>query len=435
MRLLRYSLRRAGQAVVVLLLVVVLQFLLLHLAPGDVADVIAGEAQASDPAFIEQLRRELGLDQPVALQLWLHLQRVITLDWGHAHSMDAPVWQLIAERLPGTALLMVSALGLAIVLGVLLGMLAAMHARRWLDGLISVLALLFYATPGFLVGIGLILLFSVQLQWLPMSGMSSLYDDSSWWLRGLDLARHLVLPMLSLALFYVAIYTRLMRAAMLEVLPMDYVRTARSKGLSRWRVAWHHAARNALLPIVTMAGLQVSSLLGGSVIVETIFGWPGIGRLAFEAVFKRDVPLVMGILLLSSVLVLLTSLLVDLVYTRLDPRIRLGRAHDEASVQAPCGLVDFCGGCGPAAAHWGHGLAGPLAVPAGAVVGGGHAHDLARRRLESAAGHRCAGPRHSGRFAARCAHLAAHRRGGHAGGLVRGHCSGHADRLPWRLGR
>ena len=184
MRLLRYSLRRAGQAVVVLLLVVVLQFLLLHLAPGDVADVIAGEAQASDPAFIEQLRRELGLDQPVALQLWLHLQRVITLDWGHAHSMDAPVWQLIAERLPGTALLMVSALGLAIVLGVLLGMLAAMHARRWLDGLISVLALLFYATPGFLVGIGLILLFSVQLQWLPMSGMSSLYDDSSWWLRG-----------------------------------------------------------------------------------------------------------------------------------------------------------------------------------------------------------------------------------------------------------
>ncbi len=129
--------------------------------------------------------------------------------------------------------------------------------------------------------------------------------------------------MLSLALFYVAIYTRLMRAAMLEVLPMDHVRTARSKGLGRWRIVWHHAARNALLPIVTMAGLQVSSLLGGSVIVETIFGWPGIGRLAFEAVFKRDVPLVMGILLLSSVLVLAVSLLVDLLYTRLDPRIRL----------------------------------------------------------------------------------------------------------------
>lgn len=323
MNLLPYLLRRLGQAALVLGLVIVLQFMLLHLAPGDVADVIAGESQASDPAFVQQLRRELGLDRPLPMQLLLHLQRVLSLDWGQAHSMDAPVWQLIVERLPGTALLMLSALLLAIVLGVALGMLAALHARRALDKLISVLALLFYATPGFLVGIGLILVFTVQLQWLPMSGMSSLYGDSPWTVRLLDTARHLVLPMVSLALFYVAIYTRLMRAAMLEVLPLDHVRTARSKGLGRWRIVWHHAARNALLPIVTMAGLQVSSLLGGSVIVETIFGWPGIGRLAFEAVFKRDVPLVMGILLLSSVLVLLVSLLVDLIYTRLDPRIRL----------------------------------------------------------------------------------------------------------------
>lgn len=323
MNFMRYLLRRLAQAALVLGLVIVLQFLLLHLAPGDVADVIAGESQASDPAFVQQLRSELGLDRPLPVQLLLHLQRVVMLDWGQAHSMDAPVWQLIAERLPGTALLMVSALLLAIVLGVALGILAALHARRGLDGMISVLALLFYATPGFLVGIGLILIFTVQLQWLPMSGMSSLYGDASWWQRSVDTARHLLMPMVSLSLFYVAIYTRLMRAAMLEVLPLDHVRTARAKGLGRWRVVWHHAARNALLPIVTMAGLQVSSLLGGSVIVETIFGWPGIGRLAFEAVFKRDVPLVMGILLLSSVLVLLVSLLVDLLYTRLDPRIRL----------------------------------------------------------------------------------------------------------------
>lgn len=323
MALLRYVLRRLTQALAVLGIVIVLQFLLLHLAPGDVADVIAGESQASDPAFVAQLRRELGLDQPLPVQLLLHLERVVTLDWGHAHSMDAPVWQLIAERLPATALLMLSAIGLALVLGVGLGMAAALQARRWLDGVISVLALLFYATPGFLVGIVLILVFSVQLQWLPMSGMSSLYDDSPTWLRVTDLARHLVLPTATLGLFYVAIYTRLMRAAMLEVLPMEHVRTARSKGLAPWRVVWHHAGRNALLPIVTMAGLQVSSLLGGSVIVETIFGWPGIGRLAFEAVFRRDVPLVMGVLLLSSVLVLAVSLAVDLLYTRLDPRIRL----------------------------------------------------------------------------------------------------------------
>jgi len=323
MALLRYVLRRLGQAALVLGIVIVLQFLLLHLAPGDVADVIAGESQASDPAFVAQLRAELGLDRPLPVQLLLHLQRVVTLDWGQAHSMDAPVWQLIAERLPATALLMLSAIGLAVVLGVGLGMAAALRARRWLDGVISVLALLFYATPGFLVGIVMILVFSVQLQWLPMAGMSSLYDDSPAWLRAVDTARHLVLPTLTLGLFYVAIYTRLMRAAMLEVLPMEHVRTARSKGLAPWRVVWHHAGRNALLPIVTMAGLQVSSLLGGSVIVETLFGWPGIGRLAFEAVFKRDVPLVMGVLLLSSVLVLTVSLAVDLLYTRLDPRIRL----------------------------------------------------------------------------------------------------------------
>ena len=323
MALLRYVLRRLAQALVALGIVIVLQFLLLHLAPGDVADVIAGESQASDPAFVQQLRSELGLDRPLPVQLLLHLQRVVTLDWGQAHSMDAPVWQLIAERLPATGLLMLSAIGLAVVLGVGLGMAAALQARRWLDGVISVLALLFYATPGFLVGIVMILVFSVQLQWLPMAGMSSLYDDSPAWLRMVDLARHLVLPTATLGLFYVAIYTRLMRAAMLEVLPMEHVRTARSKGLAPWRVVWHHAGRNALLPIVTMAGLQVSSLLGGSVIVETIFGWPGIGRLAFEAVFKRDVPLVMGVLLLSSVLVLAVSLAVDLLYTRLDPRIRL----------------------------------------------------------------------------------------------------------------
>ena len=323
MALLRYVLRRLAQALVVLGIVIVLQFLLLHMAPGDVADVIAGDSQASDPAFVQQLRSELGLDRPLPVQLLLHLQRVVTLDWGQAHSMDAPVWQLIAERLPATGLLMLSAIGLAVVLGVGLGMVAALQARRWLDGVISVLALLFYATPGFLVGIVMILVFSVQLQWLPMAGMSSLYDDSPAWLRMVDLARHLVLPTATLGLFYVAIYTRLMRAAMLEVLPMEHVRTARSKGLAPWRVVWHHAGRNALLPIVTMAGLQVSSLLGGSVIVETIFGWPGIGRLAFEAVFKRDVPLVMGVLLLSSVLVLAVSLAVDLLYTRLDPRIRL----------------------------------------------------------------------------------------------------------------
>ena len=198
-----------------------------------------------------------------------------------------------------------------------------MRARGLADTLVTFTALLFYATPGFLVGIGMILLFTVQLKWLPMSGMSDLYSDSPWWAQALDIGRHLIMPMVSLSLFYVALYTRLMRASMLEVMHLDYVRTARSKGLMPVRIIWRHMARNAMLPMVTMLGLQVSSLLGGSVVIETVFGWPGIGRLAFEAVFKRDVPLVMGVLLFSSVLVLSVSLMIDLLYTRLDPRISL----------------------------------------------------------------------------------------------------------------
>ena len=319
----RYLLRRLGQAVLVLAIVVVLQFFLLQLAPGDVADVIAGEAQASDPEFVRRLRLELGLDRPLWVQLGLHLQRVVTLDLGQAHSFDAPVLDLILQRLPATLLLMVASIVMAMVLGTSLGIWAALRARGPADTLVTFTALLFYATPGFLVGIGMILLFTVQLKWLPMSGMNDLYGDSPLWAQALDIARHLIMPMVSLSLFYVAVYTRLMRASMLEVMYLDYVRTARSKGLMPLRIIWRHMARNAMLPMVTMLGLQVSSLLGGSVVIETVFGWPGIGRLAFEAVFKRDVPLVMGVLLFSSVLVLSVSLMIDLIYTRLDPRISL----------------------------------------------------------------------------------------------------------------
>ncbi|NBY26966.1 MAG: ABC transporter permease, partial [Betaproteobacteria bacterium] len=270
-----------------------------------------------------RLRLELGLDRPLWVQLGLHLQRVAILDLGQAHSFDAPVLDLILQRLPATLLLMVASIVMAMVLGTSLGIWAALRARRLTDTLVTFTALLFYATPGFLVGIGMILLFTVQLKWLPMSGMSDLYSDSPWWAQALDVARHLIMPMVSLSLFYVAVYTRLMRASMLEVMHLDYVRTARSKGLMPLRIVWRHMARNAMLPMVTMLGLQVSSLLGGSVVIETVFGWPGIGRLAFEAVFKRDVPLVMGVLLFSSVLVLSVSLMIDLLYTRLDPRISL----------------------------------------------------------------------------------------------------------------
>jgi peptide/nickel transport system permease protein len=317
----RYVVRRLGQALVVLGIVVVLQFCLLHLAPGDIADVIAGEVQAADREFVDRLRRDLGLDRALPVQFGLYAWRIAQLDLGVSHAFGVPVVTIIAERLPATLLLMFSAIGIAFVLGMAMGMAAALRAGRWPDVAISILALLFYATPAFLVGIGLILVFSVQLSWLPMTGMASTWLEHTWWSYTLDVGRHLIMPVMSLSLFYVAIYTRLMRAAMLEIINLDYVRTARAKGLHPGRIVWRHMARNALLPMFTMLGLQVASLLGGAVLVETVFGWPGIGRLAFEAVFRRDVPLVMGILLLSSMLVLLVSLMIDLIYTRLDPRI------------------------------------------------------------------------------------------------------------------
>jgi peptide/nickel transport system permease protein len=169
----------------------------------------------------------------------------------------------------------------------------------------------------------LIVVFTVKLQWFPLTGMVTPGQNHGFLPRLLDIAWHLVLPVTALALFYLAIYTRLMRAAMLDILGLDYMRTARAKGLSRWRIIWRHGARNALLPMTTVLGLQLGSMFGGVLLIETVFGWPGLGRLAFEAVFRRDVPLVMGILFLSSVLVLAINLIVDLIYVKIDPRIEL----------------------------------------------------------------------------------------------------------------
>ena len=217
-------------------IVVVLQFCLLHLAPGDIADVIAGEAQAADREFVDRLRRDLGLDRSLPVQFGLYAWRIAQLDLGVSHAFGVPVVIIIAERLPATLLLMFSAIGIAFALGMMMGMAAALKAGRWPDVAISILALLFYATPAFLVGIGLILVFSVQLSWLPMTGMASTWLEHTWWSYTLDVGRHLIMPVMSLSLFYVAIYTRLMRAAMLEIMNLDYVRTARAKGLHPRRI-------------------------------------------------------------------------------------------------------------------------------------------------------------------------------------------------------
>jgi len=220
-------------------------------------------------------------------------------------------------------LLMGTTIVIAVGVGVLLGVLAARGLNTWRDHLISVLALLSYATPLFWAGLMLIVLFAIKLDWLPTSGMETVAAFYEGPKRIADIARHLVLPAVTLSLFYLALYTRLMRAAMLEQADMDYVTPARAKGLDERSVVVHHIVPNALLPVVTMAGVQIGALLGGSVIVETVFAWPGLGQLAFDSLFARDLNLLLGIFFICAILVVIANLFVDLVYTWLDPRIEI----------------------------------------------------------------------------------------------------------------
>ena len=322
-RVVRYLAWRLLQAIPVVAGIAVFNFMLLQLAPGDAADVLAGEAGGASPEYIAELKARFGLDQTVPVQLGKYLWSVVRLDLGFSFRHNMPVLDLIVSRLPATLLLMGAAIVLAFGLGVLLGVTAARHVNRPLDTVISVGALLAYATPIFWIGLMMILLFSVQLGWLPSSGMRTIGVELSGFEYAADVARHLILPATALSLFFMALYTRLMRASMLEVYSLDYVTTARAKGLTERRVAFKHVLRNALLPMVTMLGLQIGSMLGGSVMVETVFGWPGLGRLAFEAVFQRDNNLLLGILLLSSVLVVIVNVIIDLTYAHLDPRIEV----------------------------------------------------------------------------------------------------------------
>nr|WP_211109211.1 ABC transporter permease [Azospirillum tabaci] len=318
-----YLRRSAAQVVFVLLGIALINFFLLHLAPGDAAQVLAGESGAATPEYMEALRRQFGLDQPLYVQFLRYLGNLVTFDLGYSFRQSLPVSELILQRLPATLLLMGTAIGFALVAGCSLGFLAARRAGKLTDTVISIVALLFYATPVFWVGIMLIVVFSVMLDWLPVGGMTSVEANLSGLALVGDVALHLVLPAVTLGLFYLAIYARLMRAAMLEVYGQDFVRTARAKGVRPRRIAWRHVLRNALLPIVTTLGVQLGSILGGAVLVETVFSWPGLGRLAFAALFQRDLNLLLGILFCSSVVVVLVNIAVDLVYTLLDPRIEL----------------------------------------------------------------------------------------------------------------
>ena len=314
--------RKLLQAVPTVLGVVVLNFLLLQWVPGDAVDVLAAEAGSATAETMAQMRRHFGLDIPVLERLLAYLGHLAQLDLGVSPRHNQPVLQLIGARMGNTLLLMLTALGLALVLGVAVGAFMASRVGRWPDRVLSILSLVLYSTPSFWLGLMAIVLFAVRLGWLPPGGHETIGAGLTGWAHVTDVAQYLVLPALALAGFFVALFGRMTRAAMLEVSQLDYVRTAVAKGLSPWRVSTRHVLRNALIPVTTVAGFQLGTLLGGSVVIESVFSWPGLGRLALESVQSRDYNVLLGILFLSSLLVIVANLLVDLLHARLDPRIR-----------------------------------------------------------------------------------------------------------------
>jgi len=321
--ILRYVLVRLAHGIPIILAIVVLNFFLLNMADGDAVDVLAGEAGSATPEYMAELRAKFGLDKPLPVQLLVYLKNVVSLDLGYSFRHDMPVSKLVLDRFWPTLLLMVTTIIIAVGFGILLGLMAATRLNTWKDAAISIFALITYATPLFWVGLMMIVVFSIHLGWFPTSGMENIGAFYEGFDRVVDIAHHLVLPTVTLSLFYLALYTRMMRSSMLEQYGQDYVVTARAKGLTERRITFVHVLRNALLPVVTMAGVQVGALIGGSVIVESVFAWPGLGMLAFESLFARDLNLLLGIFLLSSVLVVVVNLVVDVIYSFLDPRIEI----------------------------------------------------------------------------------------------------------------
>ncbi|MFK0204798.1 ABC transporter permease [Agrobacterium sp. NPDC090283] len=316
--------RRAVSAIPVLLIVLIFTFVLLENASGDAVDAYLVSIGGGDAGLRDVLREQYGLNGSMLARFWLYASSVLRLDLGWSLAFDRPVLGLILERLPNTLLLMGSATALAFILGTGLGIVAGARAGGLTDRVLSTLSLALYATPGFWLGLVLAIVFAVQLKWLPTSGIETIASGKQGFARALDIARHLVLPVASLGLIYLALFLRVMRTAMAAVWPLDFVLFARSKGLSRRRIVLRHVARNAALPLVTVLGLQAATMLGGSVVIESVFAIPGFGRLAQEAVSGRDTPLLMGIILTSAVFVILINLTVDLLYAVLDPRIGSG---------------------------------------------------------------------------------------------------------------
>lgn len=323
MRVMQDVLSRLVQGSVLVLAVVVLNFLLVHFAPGDPVETIAGLSGGMTEELQARLRAQYGLDQPLPTQLGIYLGNVLGGDLGYSYFFNLPVVQLIVERLPATLLLVITAVLGAFLVGTLLGVLSSRRPNGWLSQCINALSLVGFAAPVFWTGMMLVILFASMLPIFPVSGMRAVDSVGATGMAdALDVLHHLALPALTLALIYLAQYSRLARASMLDVLGADFIRTARAKGLSERVVMYKHALRNAMLPVVTILGLQFGNVMAGAILVETVFDWPGLGRLAFDSVLRRDYPTILGVLLFSSMVVVVMNLVTDFCYRLIDPRIK-----------------------------------------------------------------------------------------------------------------
>ena len=321
---LAYIARRLVYGVVLLVGVLVLNFFLIHAAPGDPAQAIAGEMGGATAELLAQIRANYGLDQPLLTQLAIYLKHVAVGDLGKSYYFNQPVITLIAARVGPTILLVLAAQVIAITVGVAMGVLAARKPHGPMSNFVAIFSTIGYAAPVFWTGIMLIILFASVFPIFPVDGMTSARFSGGYFAYVGDVLYHLALPAFTLAIIFLAQYSRLSRASMIDVLGADYVRTARAKGVSETKVIFKHALRNAVLPIVTVAGLQFGNLISGALLVESVFNWPGMGRLAFDSVLRRDYPTLLGILFFSAVMVVVANLLTDLSYRFADPRIRTG---------------------------------------------------------------------------------------------------------------
>lgn len=321
MRLLQYFLFRLLQMFPIALFIIVINFVLIQLAPGDVSIMLAGEG--ADPEYMQSVREAYGLDRPLHEQLFIYLGQVLQGDLGLSFRTREPVIDIIAERIPATLLLAGTSLLFAAAVGVIIGTFIARRPGSAIDTAVTTLSISLFSIPVFWFGLMLILLFAVTLKWFPSSGMMSISGPREGFGHVLDVAKHMVLPVIALSAVWLGQYVRLARASVSETLSEPYVTTARAIGFPERRIMTRFALRNAMLPIVTVLGLELGMLLSGAVLTETVFSWPGLGRLIYEAILSRDTPVIMGAFIIMSFTVMLSALLTDLVYAALDPRVRL----------------------------------------------------------------------------------------------------------------